>query len=161
MISTLLLAPLIAVPSFAQTMPQEQVDGGVYDASDPEALTKFMTQTGYRVRLTRDPTGNPLIEGRISRSDYALQFYECENGAFCNSVQLIAVAPAPADATLESLNAFNARWRYVRATLIERQVRLQLDINLDAGVTADNLRDTLDIWRRLLETFERDVLHYG
>ena len=38
------------------------------------------------------------------------------------------------------------------------QVKLQMDVNLDAGVTADNLEDTLDIWRQLLEIFERDVL---
>jgi hypothetical protein len=35
---------------------------------------------------------------------------------------------------------------------------MQMDVNLDAGVTGDNFVDTLDIWRQLLETFERDVL---
>jgi hypothetical protein len=32
------------------------------------------------------------------------------------------------------------------------------DVNLDAGVTADNLEDTLDIWRQLVEIFEREVI---
>ena len=29
---------------------------------------------------------------------------------------------------------------------------------LDAGVTADNLEDTLDIWRQLVEIFEREII---
>jgi len=33
-----------------------------------------------------------------------------------------------------------------------------MDVNLDAGVTADNFEDTLDIWRQLLAIYERDVL---
>ena len=72
--------------------------------------------------------------------------------------------PAPASArrppslALEEVNAFNARWRYVRLSIADGQARLQMDVNLDAGVTADNFEDTLDIWRQLLEMFERDIL---
>jgi hypothetical protein len=130
----------------------------MYDASDPPALLRFMEKTGYHVELGIDAQGDPLIKGRISRSDYVIQFYECEQGAFCNSVQFLVQAPKPAALTLDEVNAFNARWRYVRLTLAGGQVRMQMDVNLDAGVTGDNFVDTLDIWRQLLETFERDVL---
>jgi len=67
-------------------------------------------------------------------------------------------APRPASLTGDSANAFNARWRYVRITYDQAQVKLQMDVNLDAGVTADNLEDTLDIWRQLVEIFEREVI---
>lgn len=143
----------------AQTPPSaERVRGGMFDASDPSGIARFMEKTGYRVELTADERGDPVISGRISRSDYVMQFYECENGAFCNSVQMLALAARPPAATFEALNTFNARWRYVRATVVGDQLRLQMDVNLDAGVTADNLEDTLDIWRQLLEIFERDML---
>ena len=145
-------APLPTLPS------AERVRSGMYDASDPPALVRFMAKTGYHVELATDASGDPLIKGRISRSDYVIQFYECEHGAFCNSVQFLASGPKPQGLTLDQVNAFNLRWRYVRLTLSEAQVRVQMDVNLDAGVTGDNLEDTLDIWRQLLETFERDVL---
>jgi len=152
------LAALLSAAS-AQTLPSaDRVRGGMFDASDPAGVARFMEKTGYRVELATDTRGDPLISGRISRTDYAIQFYECENGAFCNSVQFVAQAAKPAALTLEQLNAFNARWRYARLTLADSQVRIQMDVNLDAGVTADNLEDTLDIWRQLLEIFERDVL---
>lgn len=143
----------------AQTPPSaERVRGGMFDASDPPAIARFMEKTGYRVQLGADDRGEPVISGRISASDYVMQFYECENGAFCNSVQLLSQAPRPPAATFEALNAFNARWRYVRATVAGDRLRLQMDVNMDAGITADNFEDTLDIWRQLLETFERELL---
>jgi hypothetical protein len=160
-------AALFAGAAFAQATPQappaappsaDRVRSGMYDASDPPALLRFMAKIGYHAELGVDAQGDPLIKGRISRSDYIIQFYECERGAFCNSVQFLAAAPRPAGLTLDQVNAFNTRWRYVRLTLAGDQVRMQMDVNLDAGVTGDNFEDTLDIWRQLLETFERDVL---
>lgn len=161
-------AALFAGAALAQAAPQaatltpppsaDRVRSGMYDASDPPALLRFMAKIGYHVELGADAQGDPLIKGRISRSDYIIQFYECEKGAFCNSVQFLAAAPKPAGLTLDQVNAFNSRWRYVRLTLTADQVRMQMDVNLDAGVTGDNFEDTLDIWRQLLETFERDVL---
>jgi hypothetical protein len=156
-------AALFAGAAFAQAPPAappsaDRVRSGMYDASDPPALLRFMAKIGYHAELGVDAQGDPLIKGRISRSDYIIQFYECERGAFCNSVQFLAAAPRPAGLTLDQVNAFNTRWRYVRLTLAGDQVRMQMDVNLDAGVTGDNFEDTLDIWRQLLETFERDVL---
>ena len=150
-----------ALTASAQTPAQpsaERVRGGMFDASDPPGIARFMEKTGYRVTLGADVRGDPVITGRISRTDYVMQFYECENGAFCNSIQFLVQAPAPAALTLEQVNAFNARWRYVRASIVEGQVKAQMDVNLDAGVTADNFEDTLDIWKQLVAIYESDIL---
>lgn len=142
----------------AQPPSAERVRGGMFDASDPAGIARFMERTGYRVELRSDAKGDPVIAGRISRSDYLMQFYECEGGSFCNSIQLIVQVPRPATLNGDTANAFNARWRYVRITFDQTQAKLQMDVNLDAGVTADNLEDTLDIWRQLVEIFEREIL---
>jgi hypothetical protein len=116
----------------------------MFDASDPQGLARFMTEAGYRAEATLASRGAPVIRGRLSKSDYAIQF--------------LASARRPPSLALEEVNAFNARWRYVRLSIADGQARLQMDVNLDAGVTADNFEDTLDIWRQLLEMFERDIL---
>lgn len=155
---TLLAVAIASPPGMSQPPSAERVRGGMFDASDPAGIARFMERTGYRVELRADSRGDPVIAGRISRSDYLMQFYECESGSFCNSVQILVQAPRPATLTGDSANAFNTRWRYVRVTYDQTQVKLQMDVNLDAGVTADNLEDTLDIWRQLVEIFERDIL---
>ncbi len=144
--------------SFAQNTPAsaERVRGGILDASDANRLSRFMTSLGYQADMATGPAGDPIISGRISSSDYTIHFYECENGEFCNSIQFLADTPIPPAMTMEKVNAFNARWRYVRASLTSNVVRLQMDVNLDGGVTAGNIEDTLDIWRRLLETYETE-----
>ncbi len=159
-IAALLALTVLALPPFFPASAQDVVQTrvGMFDASDPRGLANFMQRTGYQAELSADPEGNPRINGRLSRSDYEINFYECEDGLFCNSIQLLSSAPAPETATLEAANSFNVSWRYARASLVNNQVRLQMDVNLDAGVTADNLRDTLDIWRQLLSIFERELL---
>lgn len=153
------IAAGLASTASAQTPPSaERVRGGMFDASDPAGIARFMEKTGYRVELRSDTKGDPVITGRISRSDYVIQFYECEQGLTCNSIQMMSQTAKPATLTGDTANAFNARWRYVRVTYDATQVKLQMDVNLDAGVTADNFEDTLDIWRQLLEVYEREIL---
>ena len=157
-VAAALAASAFSVAAAQQTPSAERVRGGMFDASDPAGMARFMEKTGYRVELRADTKGDPVITGRISRSDYVIQFYECEQGLTCNSVQFMSQAAKPATLTGDSANAFNARWRYVRITFDATQVKLQMDVNLDAGVTSDNFEDTLDIWRQLLEIYERDIL---
>ena len=142
----------------AQPPSAERVRGGMFDASDPAGIARFMERTGYRVELRADAKGDPVIAGRFSGSEYMVQFYECEGGQFCNSVQFIAQAPRPAALSTDTVNAFNARWRYARVVYDASQVKLLMDVNLDAGVTADNFEDTLDIWRQLVDIYEREIL---
>jgi hypothetical protein len=66
-------------------------------------------------------------------------------------------AAKPACLNGDSANAFNARWRY--ADYLRCGAGEAADgREPDAGVTADNFEDTLDIWRQLLEIYERDIL---
>lgn len=153
-----LAAGMAHAPAMAQLPSAERVRGGMFDASDAGAIARFMEKTGYRVGLRNDAKGDPVIQGRISRSDYIMQFYECENGQTCNSIQLVTQAQRPAGFSPDIANAFNARWRYARVTYDATQVKIQMDVNLDAGVTADNFEDTLDIWKQLVEIYERDIL---
>jgi hypothetical protein len=157
-VSILAVVALAGAVALAQPPSAERVRGGMFDASDPAGIARFMEKAGYRVELRADTRGDPVIAGRLSRSEYLMQFYECEQGQTCNSVQLVVVSPRPAGLTPDAANTFNARWRYVRLTWDQAQIKLQMDVNLDAGVTADNLEDTLDIWHQLIKVYESEIL---
>lgn len=157
-LSAIAIAAGMSALAIAQPPSAERVRSGIFDASDPAGLARFMERTGYRVELRSDTRGDPVIAGRFSGSEYLIQFYECEGGQYCNSVQFVTQAPRPANLSADAINAFNVRWRYVRVTYDQAQVKLVMDVNLDAGVTGDNLEDTLDIWRQLVEIYEREIL---
>ena len=148
----------LVASALAQPPSAERVRGGMFDASDPAGIARFMERTGYRVELRADSRGDPMIAGRFSGADYTVQFYECEGGQFCNSVQFSTASPRPTGFSSESANAFNAKWRYARVVWDQAQVKLLMDLNLDAGVTADNLEDTLDIWRQLVDIYQREII---
>lgn len=134
----------------------EYVRGGMFDGSDPQRLRDFMEKLGYDAALARDDYGDPIIHGRISSTDYSIQFYECEDGETCNSVQFVAETAPPADLSFEKINQANQRWRYARVSVAGATLRVQMDVNLDGGVSAVNFEDTLYVWRRLLERFETE-----
>ena len=152
-----------SVPNAAADTPAsaEYVRGGMFDGSTPDRIVNFMIALGYQAELSRDDYGDPIIYGRISSTDYAIQFYECENGEFCNSVQFVAETAPPADLSHERINLANQKWRYVRVSIAGATLRLQMDVNLDGGVSAINLEDTLYTWRRLLERFEKEFPPIG
>lgn len=158
LIAAAVTAALLAIPALAQPPSAERVRGGMFDASDPAGIARFMERTGYRVELRADAKGDPVIAGRFSGADYTIQFYECEGGQFCNSVQFLTQAARPATFSTEAANTFNAKWRYARIVYDQAQVKMLMDLNLDAGVTADNLEDTLDIWRQLVDIYQREVI---
>ncbi len=158
LIAAAVTAALLAIPALAQPPSAERVRGGMFDASDPAGIARFMEKTGYRVELRADTRGDPVIAGRFSGADYTVQFYECEGGQFCNSVQFMTQALRPAAFSPEAANTFNAKWRYARIVYDQAQVKMLMDLNLDAGVTADNLEDTLDIWRQLVDIYQREII---
>lgn len=166
LIATGVVAVSAATPAaWAQAAPEhktpasaEAVRGGMIDASEPDRMTAFMTALGYEAALSRDDYGDPLIRGRLSSTDYAIQFYECEEGETCNSVQFVADIPPPPGLTLELINRANMTWRYARVSAHDDALRVQMDVNLDGGVTAMNFEDTLYAWRQLIELFETEFV---
>ena len=51
---------LLALSAIAQTPPSaERVRGGMFDASDPSGIARFMEKTGYRVELGADTAAIP------------------------------------------------------------------------------------------------------
>ena len=120
----------------------------VFDASQPDRLVGAMQAFGYEAALTQEPDGSPRIEGRLPQGPYAVRFYGCGRGV-CDSIQFVAILPARG-ATAERTNTHNLTWRYGRITAEPGgSVVVRYDVNLDGGVTVENLEDTLAIWREL------------
>lgn len=124
----------------------------------PEVLAQLVRDEGYNAKLGIDGTGDPKIEGRVGRTEYTIFFYGCESGKNCTSVTFSAgynLADGMADA---AVNDWHRRKRFTKVYLDdERDPFLQMDVNLDRGVTAANFRDTFDLWRLLVEDFEEHI----
>ncbi|WP_226782095.1 YbjN domain-containing protein [Oceaniglobus trochenteri] len=128
-------------------------------AADPVAVRDAMLTEGYQAKLTTDNAGNPMITGRISRTDYWVYFLDCQGGVNCKGVQFHSgyLLNRPIDAA--EINDFNARFRYIRAWLNEEgNPRMQMDLLMrDDGMGPETFATYLDLWRQLIVIWENQL----
>jgi hypothetical protein len=144
-----LVAFCVAAPSSAQTL---------IDATSPEAILDVVRGYGGGT-LEKAGDGDPMIRGRINGDAYVLYFYGCKEGAECRSVQFSAAWENPGQVGLAEVNDWNARKRFSKVFLDdENDPVLEMDVNLDFGVTRQNFDDWVDYWQVSLQTFTQEVL---
>jgi hypothetical protein len=108
--------------------------------------------------LQTDSAGDPQIMGRIDGIQYTVNFYGCNSGANCTTIQFRAAWKNPGNVTLEQMNSWNQDKRFGKAYLdFDNDPVIEWDINLFGGVSARNLDDTFDWWKIVLENFAADM----
>lgn len=124
----------------------------------PEVLAQLVRDEGYNAKLGIDGTGDPKIEGRVGQTEYSIFFYGCDAGKNCTSITFSAGYNLANGMTDAAVNDWHRRKRFTKVYLDdERDPFLQMDVNLDRGVTAENFRDSFDLWRLLVEDFEEHI----
>lgn len=124
-------------------------------SSDPQGIVDAMRAAGYQATLTSDNDGNPKIKGKLSKSEYSIYFYSCQNKKDCLSVQFSAGYNLDRGLTTAKVNEWTYGKRWAKMSIDEEgDPYLQMDVNLRYGVTEDTFADTLDVWRMMVEDFE-------
>lgn len=144
----LLIATLLPLSAAAQTIT----------GNDPRQIATLIQNEGYKAVVGEDSYGYPKISGRMSRSNYSVYFFGCDSSKGCNSIQFSAGYNLNTPLTLDKVNAWNSTKRFAKVHLNSKGLPvIRMDVNTDYGVTADNLADTLDYWRLILEAFEDHI----
>ncbi|MEL7312534.1 MAG: YbjN domain-containing protein [Pseudomonadota bacterium] len=127
------------------------------DATDPDAVLNVARGFGS-ARLSEDGIGDPLISGRIKGEKYKLFFYMCEDNKNCKDVQFWS-GWTGTDVTLQDVNRWNNEKRFGKAYIDdEGDPILTYVINLNGGVSYENLEDSFDWWQTMLSSFVTEVL---
>ena len=145
LLASLLSAPL---PATAQTL---------VDATNLDSILAIAKDYGT-AELETDSTGDPMVSGTIGPTQYAVFFYGCTDGADCTTIQFMSsyVNPGAVDAT--AINSWNAEKRFGKAFLDdEGDPVIEMNVNLWSGVSENNLNDTFDWWRVVIESFEEYI----
>lgn len=143
-----LAAALLAAPAAAQTLV------------DATGLDRILTiAQGYgEAALEEDSGGDPMISGQIEQTNYVVFFYGCTDGADCSTIQFRARYTGADNVDLDLLNGWNAEKRWGKAYLnSDGETVFEMDVNLWSGVHENNLNDTFDWWRVMIEGFEEYI----
>ncbi len=123
-------------------------------ADEPAALVALLQEEGYRAKLTVDSEGDPKIEGRVGQFNFRALFYGCESDKGCHELQLDTGFDMPDGLSFEKANEWNQSKRYGKVYLDDDQDPfLEMNINMDGGLTQENFLDTFEIWHDVVDEF--------
>ncbi|WP_168797874.1 YbjN domain-containing protein [Pacificoceanicola onchidii] len=138
------LAALTASPAIANV-----------DASNPARLYDLLRSEGYAVELGRDSVGDPKITAKFEGRTFAVFFYDCTDNVACRTIQLQVAYDMSDGMALVKANEWNRKKRYATVYLDdEMDPFLQMDVNLDYGVSDENFVDNFKMFTRLIGDFE-------
>lgn len=122
------------------------------DATDPEEILNIARGFGA-ARLGTDSVGDPQVTGRIDGNAYTIFFYGCTQGRDCTNLQFSSGWISD-DVDLNMINAWNRGTRFAHAYLDEADDPIiEMDVNLDFGVSRANFDDTFRVWATNLANF--------
>ena len=128
------------------------------DATVPEEIMNIARGFGS-ASLETDSQGDPKVSGRIDGVRYNVFFYDCTDNKACESIQFSAAwRRGDVEVPLAKMNEWNRSKRYGVAFLDnEEDPVIQMDVNLEHGVTRRNLDETFRLWTTVLSQFESHV----
>jgi Putative bacterial sensory transduction regulator len=114
---TVFIAIAVTVFFSSSASADSKCPDGLVCASAPETVVKAMQEAGFRAKLDKDKTGDPLISSEASSYAFDIFFYGCENSKNCTSLQFQTSFGAEEDNTPEYANAWNTKYRFVQASV--------------------------------------------
>jgi len=156
--AALLALSVVATPAVAGS-------DSIYNDLSGSEIVALLDAHGYQASLTTDGGGDPLVMGSADGLKFKVQTYDCNGSAprRCRSLQFIAAFsldhPAT-DADMRAMNDYNRKKVYGRAFIDDNgDAAVDMVINLNGGVMAANLMDTVGTWKSfVLDVF---VQHLG
>jgi len=135
----------------APVVGQELVDGS--STAEIETIAK-----GYgSATLEEQPGGDPRIAGSINGIPYYVFFMNCADATPCEDLNFYA-AFGGVKPPLDVINEWNRDRRFGNAYLdADLDAAIEFDVNLEHGVSRDNLDAAFSIWAVVLEQYTAHV----
>ncbi len=122
----------------------------VVDGSSQSQIVSVMENVGYVVEAHSDG----LLYG-ADRPDMLAAFGTCSDAGSCSEMMLRVTYRFTPELSYADYSDWHVNWRFGKASLgADGLVNLDWTLDLDGGVSVDNLVDSLDWWDIIREEFE-------
>jgi hypothetical protein len=123
-----------------------------------DAIVEALEEGGFSVELTKDTDGDPLIESIDDEEPFSVHFYGCTDGADCQYIQFVSGWDLSDGVTVDVVLEWNEDRVWGRAFIdSEMDPWIDLAVNLQGGVTAENFADTVSWWWSVMRDFEDHI----
>jgi hypothetical protein len=139
----------------ARTQPVVRpAPAGMISSTDATAFIAALQRAGQTGEIKTE-NGASYVLGHAGTTPFQAFLSGCNTaGAQCTQIELYAGFTGTPHIPLTRINGWNARTRFARAFLDEQgDPALQMDLSLEGGLSAANLKDVLETWGAALETY--------
>jgi hypothetical protein len=124
----------------------------VIDGSQIDEIVNIARGYGSAT-LETQTNGDPKITGKIEGVTYQVFFMNCTNNTACEDLNFYA-GFLDNKQTLDVINAWNRDKRFGKAYLdSDLDAVVEFDVNLEHGVTRDNLDAAFSLWSLILDQY--------
>lgn len=132
------LTLLATAPAMARPIPA----GGV----TRQELATWLLDQGYSAEIHNDEGGVSIISSTVGPVNYDIYFYDC-SGSRCGSLTFLAGWTPSDTVTLDEVNGWNAKKRFVFAYRdSDRNLWAQYDIDVGSGASWEEMSAGLSRW---------------
>ncbi|MGE4291933.1 MAG: YbjN domain-containing protein [Desulfovibrio sp.] len=129
----------------------------LYDGISGQEMQRIMQTMGYTTELTKDATGDPLINSTDGALSFQVFFYKCSNNV-CDAVQFYSGFSQEKNPSQSDINSWNTHKRFGRAYLDnEGNSRVEMDALATGGVSEQYIRNLLGTWKTVLEEYAKHI----
>ena len=148
------LLTLVALTGIAWAAGTRVSQATVYNAVSGKEIQAMLTTEGYRPTLGKAEDGDPQIKFKVQGKEIRIDFYDCNKTEFCGSLNFSTGWALKTKLKAADLNQWNADSRYIRVyTDEENDPILEDDIDLDGGVTMNNVKEFVRMYVSQLDEF--------
>ena len=147
MLKQLMLGAAFVAATAVSAQAQTIIDGSQVD----EILN---IARGYgSATLEKQSNGDPRITGKVDGVTYQVYLMNCTNNTNCEDLNFYA-GFLDNKQTLDVINAWNRDKRFGKAYLdSDLDAVIEYDVNLEKGVTRENLDAAFNLWTLILEQY--------
>lgn len=132
----------------------------VISAITPVQLAGLLKAKGYPATPGGLNTDGPWVDSSTNDLNFTINLYGC-NGAkakSCSNLQFRAQFPRKAANNDDLMTQYDRAWVFGKAyTDSEGDMVLELPVNLNGGITLDNLSENLQLWNDVLGDFTKEI----
>lgn len=128
-------------------------------AENPASLVAALQAAGYKAELTKDSTGDPMINSAAGGSRFGILFYGCTNGAKCETIQFSASWNTDKTPDPKLINDWNRTKRWTKA-FIDKEGDPVIDYDLDlraGGIPEPVMISVIEQFTDMMGAFEKHI----
>ena len=126
--------------------------------TDTDQMVAALEKDGFKVKMSEDDQGDPLIESTDEDEPFTVHFYRCNDHHECDAIQFVSGWNLTDGITLAKIEAWNQNKVWGQAYRDDKNDPwIALAVNLKGGVSEANFADTVDGWRNIMRDFEKHI----